>query len=497
MKLNYNAIVKILFLFIFFIGQNAALASKLPNDVWNFVKTNLPDAQQRFDSIITLPDEVMYIPLYPPNNTTVDKISIEYTYPEKMNLAQLPEVVLLNNGYSLLKVIKDNKGNYTLTKKDDLPLKVRLGLMPQDMLTPVGLIMPESLKLTLGDLLIPSKDESSLVLKGEEKQKVKSPYNPTVRRDEFIAATDFKDKKIFINPRNSKFLEVYDSTSRTPLYELKLASMPLKILASKDNKVALVLYWSGKNVEIIDLKDERTIATIELEAKASDAVLNEKDNIAYIASSAANAIYILDMNSMQLKQAIKLNQKPSKIAYSSMDDSISFYDEFASKIFNVTKNGADYIVQPMGEVHNVSKIISDIANIYAISRTDSQLIIFDKALAKQLDVIDIDKKPTDALMYGTKIFILCSKEGYLDVYDTIEGKIISREQLSKEGFYSNLTLVQNQNKEDNKVKNNLLITGINSNNYLLYNLETMKLVKKQESYVDVANIVILDKVQRL
>ena len=273
--------------------------------------------------------------------------------------------------------------------------------------------------------------------------------------------------------------------------------MPLKILASKDNKVALVLYWSGKNVEIIDLKDERTIATIELEAKASDAVLNEKDNIAYIASSAANAIYILDMNSMQLKQAIKLNQKPSKIAYSSMDDSISFYDEFASKIFNVTKNGADYIVQPMGEVHNVSKIISDIANIYAISRTDSQLIIFDKALAKQLDVIDIDKKPTDALMYGTKIFILCSKEGYLDVYDTIEGKIISREQLSKEGFYSNLTLVQNQNKEDNKVKNNLLITGINSNNYLLYNLETMKLVKKQESYVDVANIVILDKVQRL
>ena len=169
MKLNYNAIVKILFLFIFFIGQNTALASKLPNDVWNFVKTNLPNAQQRFDSIITLPDEVMYIPLYPPNNTTVDKISIEYTYPEKMNLAQLPEVVLLNNGYSLLKVIKDNKDNYTLTKKDDLPLKVRLGLMPQDMLTPVGLIMPESLKLTLGDLLIPSKDESSLVLKGEEK----------------------------------------------------------------------------------------------------------------------------------------------------------------------------------------------------------------------------------------------------------------------------------------------------------------------------------------
>lgn len=497
MKLNTNAIIKIVFLFIFFISQNSVLASKLPNDVWNFVKLNLPNAKQRFDSVITLSDDVMYIPLYPPANTMVDSLKIEYTYPANLNFSNLPEVVLLNNGYSFLKVIKDSKGNYTLTKKDDLPIKVRLGLMPQDMLTPVGLIMPESLKLTLGDLLIPSKEDSSLVLNAQEKEKVKSPYNPVVKRDEFISAVDFKDKKIFINPRNSKFLEVYDSTSKTPLYELKLSSMPLKIIASKDNKVALVLYWSGKNVEIIDLKDERTIETIELDAKASDAVLNEKENTVYVSSAPASAIYVIDMNSMQLVKVIKLNQKPSKIAYCTLDESISFYDEFSSKIYNVTKNGSDYIVQPMGTIHNVSKIVADIANIYALSRTDGQLIIFDKALAKQLEVIDIDKKPTDAVMFGTKIFILCSKEGYLDIYDTIEGKIISREQLSKDGFYSNLTIVQSRDEKEKKSVNNLLITGINSNNYLLYNLETMKLVKKQESYVDVANIIILDKIEHL
>lgn len=497
MKFNTNAIIKLIFLFIFFISQNAVHASKLPNDVWNFVKTNLPNAQQRFDSVVMLSDDIMYIPLYPPTNTTVNAIALEYTYPANLSFAKLPEVVLLNNGYSFLKVVRDKNGNYTLTKKDDLPLKVRLGLMPQDMLTPVGLLMPESLKLTLGDLLIPSKEESSLALKKDEKEKIKSPYNPAVKRDEFISAVDFKNKKIFINPRNSKFLEVYDATSKTPLYELKLSSMPLKIIASKDNKVALVLYWSGKNAEIIDLKDERTIATIELDAKATDAVLNEKENLAYVSSAAANAIYVIDMNTMQLSQVIKLNQKPAKIAYCALDDSISFYDEFASKIFNVTKNGSDYIVQPMGTVHNVSKVIADIANIYTLSRTDSQLIIFDKALAKQLEAIDIDKKPTDAVMFGTKIFILCSKEGYLDVYDTIEGKIVSREQLSKEGFYSNLTIVQNKDEKEKKVANNLLITGINSNNYLLYNIETMKLVKKQESYVDVANIIILDKAEHL
>ena len=166
---------------------------------------------------------------------------------------------------------------------------------------------------------------------------------------------------------------------------------------------------------------------------------------------------------------------------------------------NVPTNELGYLreINEKLKLNNISKIITDVANIYAFSRTDSKMLIFDKALAKQLDSIEIDKKPTDAVLFGTKIFILCSKEGYLDVYDTIEGKLVSREQLSKEGFYSSLTIVQTKDEKANKSANNLLITGINSNNYLLYDLDTMKLVKKQESYVDVANIIVLDKVQKL
>ncbi len=473
---------------LFFTGLNACVfASKLPDDVWEFVKTNLPKAQQRFDSVVTLGD-IMYIPLYPPAQKDVDKITVEYTYPQNKSLSQLPEVVLLNNGYSFLKVFKDEKGNYSLTKKDDLPIKVRLGLMPQDMLTPVGLKMPESLKLTLGDLLIPTKEETSLALK-EDVAKKKSPYAPAVKRNEFIAAVELKGKKTMINPRNSKFLAVYDDKNQNPLYELKLSSMPLKIVTSDTSNVALVLYWSGKNLEIIDLKDERVIATIPIDANATDVALNKKENIAYVTSQNANSIYIIDLNSMELKRVVKLGQKPSKICYCELDDSISFVDIFQSKIFNVTRNGDDYVVQPMGSVNNVSKIVADIANIYALSRTQNELYVFDKALGKLLKTVEVDKKPTDAIMYGTKLFILCSKEGYMDVYDTVEGKIISREQLSKEGFYSKMTLIPNDK--------NILITGINAKSYLVYSLDKMKLVKSQESYIDVGNIIILDKNQNL
>jgi len=485
MAIKKNTVIS----FLMFIALTLNLhATKLPDDVWNYVKTNLPDAQARFDSVITLKNDIMYIPLYPPSNTMVDSIKIEYTYPINKTLKDLPEVILFNNGYSLLKVFKDSKGNYTLTQKDDLPIKVRLGLMPQDMLTPIGLKMPESLKLTLGDILIPSKEETSLVLKTDD-NKTKTNSSQITKRNEFVPSVEFKNKKIFINPKNSKFLEVYDNKSINSLYELKLSSMPLKIITSKENNAALVLYWSSNDIEIINLKDENTLAKITLDAPASDVALNSKDNIAYVTSQNAKAIYVIDLNSMQLKKIIKLDQRPSKITYCELDNSIAFFDEFSSQIFNVTQNGSDFVVQPIDKIENVSKIITDIPNIYAISRTQSELYVYDKVQTKLINTITLDKKPTDAILYGTKIFILCSKEGYMDVYDTVEGKIIQREQLSKDGFYSKMNIIPNEK--------NIIITGLNTKNYLIYNLDLMKLTKKQESYIDVANIIFLDNSQRL
>lgn len=473
-----------LVIFVLFLNFNVgAFAAKLPSDVAKYVKTNLPNAKIRFDSVIVLPNDIMYIPLYPPTDMTVESLKVEYSYPSSKSLKDMPEVLLLNNGYSFLKVFKDEKGNYTLTKKDDLPIKVRLGLMPQDMLTPVGLKMPESLKLTLGDLLIPSKEETTLAFKDNEIQEKINPYNPAVSRNEFIPVVQLKDKKTFINPKNSKFISVYDNTSKDPLHELKLSAMPIKILTSSN--VALVIYWSGKEADIIDLKDERLISKIELDGNATDAALNEKDNIAYITSQNANSIYVVSLNSMQLVTVVKLDQKPSKIVYCQLDDSIAFFDEFASKVFNITRNGSDYIVQPIGSAQNITKVLSDVANIYAISRTNNNLSIFDKNQGILLNTIELDKKPTDAIMIGTKIFILCSKEGYMNVYDTVENKIISKEQLSKDGFYSKMTLIPNDN--------NIIITGMNAKNYLIYDFNKMKLVKKQDSYIDVNNIVVIDK----
>lgn len=482
MNIKKSLIGLFVFVFCFILRADA---SKLPEDVWKYIKSNIPDAKQRFDSVITLKNDIMYIPLYPPAANDVDEIRVEYVYPSSLSLSKLPEVILFNNGYSLLKVFKDETGNYTLTKKDDLPIKVRLGLMPQDMLTPIGLKMPESLKLTLGDLLIPSKDETSLAKLDNDS---KSSYTPIVKRNEFISGEDFKYKKIFINPKNSKFLEVYDNTSINPLYELKLNAMPRKIITDASGNLALILYWNSKEIDIVNLKDENIIAKLNVENIPNDAVLNKKDNIVYVASSQGQAIYLVDLKSAKLSKIIKLDQKPSKITYCEIDKSISFYDNYLSKIFNVTENSGEYIVQPIGEVKNASNILADVANIYAISRTEGELQVFDKIQGKSIATVYTDKKPTDAVLLGTNIYILCSKEGYINVFDTLEQKIVSKNYLSKDEFYSKITLSGN---------NKLIITGPNARNYVIYDSMNMKPIKQQDSYINVADIVIVDKSQGL
>ena len=469
--------------------SSSANASKLPNDIFNYVKGQLPQAQQRFDSVLVINDDLMYIPLTPPTASEVSEIKVEYSYPENKNLKDMPEVLLLNNGYSFLKVFKDEKGNYTLTKKDDLPIKVRLGLMPQDMLTPIGLKMPESLKLTLGDLLIPTKEEGSLALKDDEKGKSQNPYSATIKRNEFVAVDNFKDKKVFINPKNSKFLAVYDNSQSAPLYELKLSAMPFKIITSETSKVALVLYWNSKKAEIIDLNNERVVNTIEFDANASDVALDKKNNVAYVASQEAHAIYLINLNAMQLERVIKIDQKPTKIAYCEKDGSISFYDEYLEKAFNIEEQRDNYSVYALGDVSNVSEVVADENNVYTISRTQNELIVFSKNDKKMTNTIQLDRKPIDSILYNSKLYILCAKDGFMNVVDTLNGKVIKREKIADEGFYSKMILIPGENS--------ILITGINSKTYLIYDLDKMQVANIQDSYVNVSNIMILDKAQRL
>lgn len=479
-KFQKSALKLFLSIFAFLFISNNAFASKLPEDLWLYLKEQFPNATQRFDSVVVVSPDVMYIPLYPAQSAAVADIKVDYTYPKGQKLSQKPEVVVFNNNFALLKLFKDKKGNYTITSYEDVPMKVKLGIMPQDMLVPPGLRVPNNLKLILGDLIIPSKEEGSLVYNQNSSQKEKE----MLLKNELVPLAELRGKKTYLTTTNSKFMYVFDETSKSPLYELKLNGLPAKIIPSTDSKTALVLYFASKNLEIIDLKNERTIASIELDDVARDVDIDKNTNIAYVTSTRAKTIYEVDLNSAKLIKAIRLEQSPQKIALCMDGKTLAFTDGLTGELFNM-KLGETVEVNPISKIKNVSKLLVDEDKIYAISRTLNKLFVFDKTTLKLVDEENLNEKPVDAISYNGKVYILCGKENVMEIYESATGRIIYSQQLDKDGFYSKITRVLNQN--------NILITGVNNKNFVLFDLDKMETITKQNAQIDVSNVIIVEK----
>lgn len=80
------------------------IAAQVPQEVQDFVNKTFPNTNFRFDGVIILPDNTMYLPVFPAKVGTVEQVDIKTTYPANETLKQKPDMVILNNNYSLLKL---------------------------------------------------------------------------------------------------------------------------------------------------------------------------------------------------------------------------------------------------------------------------------------------------------------------------------------------------------------------------------------------------------
>ena len=109
----------LLLLLVIFMSVTSAFATNLPKSVTDYIKAQVPNATIRFDGLVMFPDKTTYLPLIPAVVDIVDKVNVVYTYPQKSKtLAQKPEIIVFDNNYVLLKVIKDKNG-VTISKATD------------------------------------------------------------------------------------------------------------------------------------------------------------------------------------------------------------------------------------------------------------------------------------------------------------------------------------------------------------------------------------------
>ena len=75
---------------IFILSSTAAFAAKIPDNVQQFISNDFPKTNFRFDGVIILPDNTIYLPLFPAKILNPETLAIKQTYPSGNNMAAKP-----------------------------------------------------------------------------------------------------------------------------------------------------------------------------------------------------------------------------------------------------------------------------------------------------------------------------------------------------------------------------------------------------------------------
>ena len=506
----------ILLLFALFISISGVFATTLPKSLLDYIRLQVPNATIRFDGLIMFPDKTTYLPLIPAIPNIVDNVNVVYTYPQKMtNLSQKPEIMVFDNNYVLLKVIKDKNG-VTISKATDYPITVKTGVLPQDLLVPRGLFIPESLEGILGDLKIPVGNQNNAVIKNDEENKQDEiaefldKKNPvTVPKIDAL-----KNKLYFISNYDSNYLRVINSDNTQPLYSLKLESIPRAIVSAVDGKYLLITTGAKTFLDVVDVQREEIAKQIDLATEPSEIIVDETNNLAYVAAKDEEAIFVIDLKNMELKQKVLVKGCPSYLAITPDGTKLVYQDKNSANIYVIYPK-SDFVIKSMLVFPNISKIIATNNAVYITSRTKNQLeilaypskndneYIFDtpvnmktvfdtpyRNLPSPIENIimaqkSVTGKPVDMVYYNEKLYILGAKQNQIDVYDTKTNEIIKTIDLPINGFSKKLTRVDKTNY--------VVISNAREEKYLIFDLDTYSTVQQVPLNTRINNLVIVKK----
>lgn len=465
-----------------------AFAAKIPDNVKTVIKKDFAQADFRFDGLITMPDGTIYLPLYPALVKKPEKLEVKSTLPLNKQLKDLPDVVIFNNDFVLLKVITDMKGRKTVLNSKEPPIEVRTGLLPQDLLVPSGLVIPDSIKGIMGNLQIPTALDAGLKVQAESFLEGRTVKDSIQSKNSVASVSQLKDKTLYIATCYSKNIQVVEGENAKPSYALAQKSVPIDIKAAPDGKFLLVTTYSRTFLDIISLADERVIKQIDFTTQPEEIIIDSKANKAYVSSPSASLIYIVDLSTMTLKQKIKIKGMCERL-YLSEDGTKLFYaDKKTNNIWAIELNN-DFAVKNIGSFPNISKIVYAQGKIYISSRTKNRVAIIDYATLGLLSELEVNPKPVDMVVYKNKVFVLSAHQNTIQVIDTQEDALKFTISLNTYGFSTKICPIKGSNLA--------IITDTKTDKYSVVDMDKLTVIKTNKLEIPVSKMVILPSVRKI
>ena len=449
---------------------NAAFAQQVPQNVQDFVKNFFTDTYFRYDGAVILPDNTVYLPVIPAKfDIDVENLEIKETIPANKDFSKLPDAVIFNNDFVLLKVLRDKNDTPTLLNQTNYPTEIKSGIFPQDLLLPRRLEVPEGLRNVLGSL---------------------ESYSPEI--DDFKintnAGTDYT-KKYFNHPslKNSVFyltspisknIKVISSNNKKGYYYYQQKNSPNK-MAIYDDRYLLVSSYSKRALSVISIYDDVVIKEIPLKTTPDEILVN--GNKAYVTSSEGHCIYIIDLLNMTPTQQILINGMCEKLIISEDGTKLFYYDKQTKTLWGIETDN-NYLLKDIGVFPNVSKIAYSEGKIYVTSRTKSRIAIIDYAEMNLVGEYDTEEKPVDMYVYNNNLYILSAGLNRIQVLNTETDDFVAEIALpTQDGFPNKFYRIKDEPL--------LVVTDSAHPVYYILDLNTNSLVLTQEIDEPIANLV--------
>ena len=473
--------------FVLVLSVTSVFAAKLPTDVQVYLKKNISGIDIRFDGVIILPDGTLYLPLYPASFKKPDKLEIAETYPSGVGINAKPDVVIFNNYFVLLKVLTNANGKKTVKRFDKPPILVKTGVLPQDMLVPNGLIIPENLKGIIGNLDIQLSPEQDIKVAAETFTSARvNEANKNRKYTNSSTVAQLKDKNLYMVTAYSKNISVVNGESLKADYALSQVATPIDAKLTKDGKFLLVTAYDSTLVNVISIADDRIIKQLDLTTQGGEIVMDYANNKAFIASPNASTIYVLDTSNMTLVQRIKINGMCEKLTLNG--DYLLYVDKLSDNVWSM-EIANNYTLKNLGNFPNISKVIFNNGIVYLSSRTKNRIAVLDYNTKQLLTEFETVEKPIDMLIHNNSLYVLGAKDNKIQVVSLEDCEPVGMINIGGDGFSTKFCLIPESNL--------VIVSDTKLSKYSIIDLNTNKVVKTNGTELPVNNIIVGKKIKKI
>ncbi len=454
----------------------SALSTEVPQEVKDFIIKDFPDTEFRFDGAIILPDNTMYLLVFPAKIAEVETVAEKNVYPAGQTMKQKPDMVILNNRYTLLKVINVN-GKKTVLNIANPPDEIQSGLLSQNILLPKGLVIPTSLKGIIGDLDVSVVDEAGLRIENLK-------FNPTKRTQ---PVPELENKSFYIAPGTNRNIQVVGSSSKMPAYALEQDGV-INDIKGYNGKFLLVTYFDSNVMKIISLMDEKVIKEVTFSEVPEQIIIDKENKLAYISSGSSSSIFVFDLETMTKKRQLKINGKCDKLILADKGRKIFYVDRNKNDIWAIELDN-EYKLNRLGNFPNISDLAYVNGKVYIISRTRSRMAIVyydDSELVKEIYTCE---KPVKLYVHEDDLYILGASDNIIEILDTVDDLITDKLYLDTDAFATNITPIENTDL--------IMVTNARAGMYSVIDTIEKDIVKTSPLEIPVRAIVVTDRVKTI